>query len=87
MYYDILKELIISVMYIMGFKTLSHIGMIKFISDFVEKSEYVLLDNLRKERNGITYYGESVSSNFLLQYENTIKRLIKKLKNQVSQHL
>lgn len=80
--YESLKELLTSLMYLEGYKTLSHIKLIEFIQDkfnlFSDK-EFRLINNLRKFRNGTMYYGEKISSGFLDNHFNEIIFLNKKL--------
>ena len=81
-YYEIIKELLTSVMYLDGMKTLSHVGLIKYFKDnysFLEDFEISLIETLRKFRHGIVYYGKKISSDFLLNYEKEINSVIKKL--------
>src|SRR3989344_2874575 len=81
-YYEIIKELITSLMYSDGLKTLSHKSLIYYIeSSFKEfnKQDIILADYLRRLRNDIVYYGKKVSENFLINNETRIKIIIKKL--------
>jgi len=81
-YYEIIKELLTSFMYLKGFKTLSHKALIEFsgknIKELSER-EIKLIDELRVKRNDIVYYGEKVNLEFLEGREETIRKLIKKL--------
>ena len=81
-YYEILKELLTSVMYIAGFKTLSHIKLLDYFREnysLFEDFEIKLIDSLRKFRHGVVYYGKKISSDFLINHEEKINRIIKKL--------
>ena len=77
MYYDVIKEQIIALMYVDGAKTLSHIELLNYFkknySKLINESEFQVTDALRKKRNDISYYGKEVSSSFLFQNENIIK--------------
>lgn len=78
-YYEIIKELITSIMYKRGYKTLSHVELIEFASENIKelsKKDIMLIDELRIRRNGIMYYGEEVSLEFIKTREESIKRLI-----------
>lgn len=81
-YYEIIKELITALMYSNGFKTLSHKMLIIYLEknhkDF-DKSEIILMDELRKLRNNILYYGERVEEEFLINNEKEIISIINKL--------
>ncbi len=83
-YYEIIKELLTSVMYIDGFKTLSHVKLIEYFSnkyDILTNSQIEIVESMRKIRHGIVYYGKKISSEFLdnkkEEIDNIIKLLIK----------
>ncbi len=81
-YYESIKELIVSLMYFEGFKTLSHIKMIAWLNqnyNLLSETEIKLIDNLRKLRNGTLYYGEKVNKIFLDNNEDRIKEILNKL--------
>jgi D-arabinose 1-dehydrogenase-like Zn-dependent alcohol dehydrogenase len=82
-YYEIIKELATAVMYLDGLKTLSHRALISYLEinhrNSFEKDEFFLMDELRKLRNNIVYYGERVEKTFLLNKESKIKTIIEKL--------
>lgn len=82
-YYEIIKELITALMYSVGLRTLSHKALIRYLEENYEKEftkgEIILADELRKLRNDITYYGKRVSEEFLINNEEKIKKIIKKL--------
>lgn len=81
-YYEILKELLTAVMYIDGFKTLSHVKLIEYFAsryDILEEGEISLIDQLRKHRNGIVYYGRKLSGDFLENNEDSVKGVVDKL--------
>jgi hypothetical protein len=81
-YYEIIKELITALMYSNGLKTLSHKMLIVYLEKkFKEfdKSEIILINELRKLRNNILYYGQKVEKEFLINNEKEIKSIINKL--------
>lgn len=81
-YYEVIVQLITALMYLDGFKTLSHIGLIDYLSKNYKEftsSEIKLIDILRKFRHGTVYYGKKVGSEFLLNYNSDIESLISKL--------
>ncbi len=81
-YYEIIKELITAIMYADGFKTLSHKSLILYLEKNYEqfnKGEIILIDELRKLRNNIVYYGQKVEEEFLINNKQSIERIIKKL--------
>ncbi len=86
-YYEVVLELITALMSIDGYKTRadlsgSHITAIEYLGsvykDFTGK-EMALIDDLRKRRNGIKYYGKHVGQSYITMYENNITQLIEKL--------
>ncbi|MEK6926814.1 MAG: hypothetical protein AABX11_00120 [Nanoarchaeota archaeon] len=81
-YYETIKELLTSVMYFDGYKSLSHVKVIEYFSDnykILSVREVKLIDDLRKIRHGIMYYGENVNSTYLNNFEKEIKEVITKL--------
>ncbi|MEK6897617.1 MAG: hypothetical protein AABW93_03750 [Nanoarchaeota archaeon] len=81
-YYEIAVQLMTSVMYSEGYKTLSHIALIKFLSNHSFKyNEIKTLDNMRKFRHGIVYYGRKEGGNFYINHKEEIKEIIEKLVN------
>ncbi len=81
-YYEIIKELLTAIMYLDGYKTLSHVKLAEYFSShysLLGSKELALIDSLRKFRNGIVYYGRRISSDFLINNENEIKMIIASL--------
>jgi len=81
-YYEIIKELLTSFMYLQGFKTLSHKVLVDFAGKNIKElssAEIQLIDELRIKRNNIVYYGEKVNLEFLQSRENAIRKIIDKL--------
>lgn len=81
-YYEIIKELLTSFMYLQGFKTLSHKALIEFSAKNIKSlsiQELSLIDELRVKRNNIVYYGEQITLEFLEKREAKIKEIIAKL--------
>jgi hypothetical protein len=81
-YYEIIKELITSIMYKLGFKTLSHKALIEFAKENIKvltSSDISLIDELRINRNNIVYYGEIITKEFLKTREESIRKIINKL--------
>ena len=81
--YEIIKELITALMYLDGYKTLSHEYLISFLSKFYKDfSEYEinLIDKLRITRNKIAYEGFLIEKDYYINKKDDIKRVIEKLK-------
>lgn len=83
MYYEIAKELITAILFTDGYKTLSHIDLIEYLrtnykNDF-DDYEIELIDQLRKYRNKIVYYGIFIEASYLKMNNNTIRAVIDKL--------
>ncbi|MBS3080022.1 hypothetical protein J4221_00995 [Candidatus Pacearchaeota archaeon] len=81
-YYEIIKELITALMYLNGYKTLSHKTLVSYLEknykDF-DKSEIILIDELRKLRNNIVYYGQKVEKEFITNNKKELDKIIEKL--------
>jgi len=78
-YYEIIKELLTALMYLDGYKTLSHVKLIEYFSnnyEELEERQIKLIDTLRKFRNGIVYYGRKISREFLINNEDEIKNIV-----------
>ena len=83
-YYEIIKELITAIMYADGFKTLSHKSLIVYLQNNykeINKEELFFIDELRRLRNDIVYYGTKGDESFLINKEHTLKKIIIKLRN------
>jgi hypothetical protein len=81
-YYEIIKELLTSFMYLQGFKTLSHKTLVEYSAKNITSlstQEISLIDELRVKRNNIVYYGEQITQDFLKSREEKIKEIIVKL--------
>ncbi len=89
-YYEIILELLTAVMYCDGQKTLSHKTLIEYYSknySNLEQHQIKLIDQLRKHRNNIVYYGKKVKIEFLINNENEIKNIIKILEKIVKEKI
>jgi len=81
-YYEIVLELLTSVMYADGFKTLSHISVIDYFFKnykILSPNQFNIIDTMRKYRNSIVYYGKKISADYLTNNEGEIKKIIFKL--------
>ncbi len=88
-YYEIIKELITGVLFLEGYKTLSHKNLINYLKRYPEfgSNELSILDDLRILRNRITYEGFFVDISYLDRNEQLFKEIIKKLKNFVDKRI
>ncbi len=79
-YYETAKELITAILFIDGYKTLSHKDLIEYLSLNFKINfsvlEISLLDQLRKLRNNIVYYGVFVEPSFVKRNSKHISNLI-----------
>ena len=82
-YYEVAKELVTAILFIDGYKTLSHMDLISYLKtnykDDFDTFEIELLDQLRKNRNKIVYYGMFIESSYLKMNRKTIIAIISKL--------
>lgn len=94
-YYESVLELITAIMSVDGFKTRSdaagsHIAAIEYLHENykeLEESEIGLIDDLRKKRAGITYYGRHVKEDYVRQNKSEIEGIIEKLRAIVNKKL
>ena len=88
-YYEICKELITAILFLDGYKTLSHKDLVQYIKSFKEfgNQEIETLDILRKRRNKIVYYGVFVDNSYIKRNKNIYENIIRKLKNLVEKKL
>lgn len=78
-YYEIIKELLTAIMYIDGYKTLSHVKLIEYFSSNykeLDENQIKLINTLRKFRIGVVYYGRKISQEFLINHDDEIKNII-----------
>ncbi len=82
-YYEIAKELITAILFIDGYKTFSHVDLVDYLKTSYNKDfdefEIELLDQLRKYRNKIVYYGRFIDSSYLRMNKKNIISIIDKL--------
>lgn len=80
--YDSLRQILEAIALSKGFKVYSHEAYTYFLIDLNEYSISEHFDRLRKLRNGVNYYGKTVSikvsSSALEQVEGLIEILVKK---------
>lgn len=90
-YYEIIKELMTALMYLDGFKTLSHKSLIHYLEinykTHFNREQIILTDELRKLRNDILYYGKKIDSVYLTNKESEIKIIIQNLINLLDEKL
>jgi hypothetical protein len=89
-YYEIILELMTVIMYVDGYKTLSHVKVLEYVSqkyNILSNNQVKIIDALRKFRHGIVYYGKKVSEDYLINYRKEIIKIIKALDNLVESKL
>lgn len=79
--YDIIRKFIDSILSLEGYKSYSHEASILFLRKFsiFAESEIIFLDNLRKIRNGIKYYGKEADIDSSLRSISFMNSIIPKL--------
>lgn len=83
-YYEVIVQLSTAIMYANGYKTLSHISLIDYISKNykeISQTQIELIDKLRKFRHGTVYYGKKISEEFLVNSESDVINVISALEN------
>jgi hypothetical protein len=86
-YYEAVLELITAIMSIDGFKTKSdaagsHMAAIEYLRENYKGLDYGeigMIDDLRKKRIGITYYGRHVKEDYIEVNKSEIEGIIEKL--------
>ncbi len=80
-YYEVAKELITAILFVDGFKTLSHKDLIEYIrtNHNLSGTEINLLNELRKYRNKIVYYGINIQPEYLQRNSTDVNQIISKL--------
>ena len=89
-YYEVVVQLVTALMYLDGYKTLSHVKLIDYLSKNYKDFglvEIKLIDSLRKFRHGAVYYGKKIKEEFLINNEDEIKSIIDKLVNILKERL
>ncbi|MBI2449723.1 hypothetical protein HYV49_05500 [Candidatus Pacearchaeota archaeon] len=89
--YDITRELIEAKLALDGYKSYSHEATILFLKKFKQfnESEINFMDNLRKTRNSIKYYGKEASpedAEKTLKFMNSILPKLNKLIENDKEH-
>jgi len=82
-YYEVAKELITAILFIDGYKTLSHKDLIEYLrlnfkADF-SNLDISLLDQLRKLRNNIVYYGVFIEPSYVSRNKEHVNKIVSKL--------
>ena len=91
-YYEIIKELISSLLLLDGFKTIgenAHKELIESLSNYKEFEEYEikLIDDLRIRRNKSSYEGKPFEKTYLDDKKSKITKIIDKLKRVINKKL
>jgi len=90
-YYEVIKELISSLLSIHGFKSYSHECLVSFIKEYypaaLEDYQLHFLDSMRKLRSDIQYRGADVADDYLERNLSTIEGVIKILNSIVKKEL
>ena len=66
-------------MYLDGYKTLSHVLAIEYISKnykILSENQINIIEVMRKLRHGIVYYGKKVKEEYLINNEEEIRKII-----------
>ena len=90
-YYEVIKELMTTVLLLDSFKTLSHKALIRYLQEKYKKqfgtADITFLNNLRVTRNKISYDGFFVSTEYLDSRRNRIFAVINKLKKIIEEEV
>lgn len=84
--YEAVRECIDAILISEGYKSYSHEASISYLSNLgFSVSEIAAIDRMRKQRNGIKYYGENATKEEALEAIETAKLTIPKLLQKRSQ--
>ena len=90
-YYEVIKELISSLLVIHGYKSYSHECLVSFMEEYYpsvfNEFQVKFLDSLRKLRSDIQYRGRDVADDYLDRNNETIEKIIKILLNLAKKEL
>lgn len=88
-YYEMVKELVIAILLIDGYKTLSHKDLIDYLKEKypIAAHEISLLNDLRILRNRVAYEGFFVEPSYLKRNETNFKLLTKKVRDIIKKKL
>jgi hypothetical protein len=89
-YYEIIKELIISIILVNGYKTLNDKDLIEYIKEKHKEfnpSEITFLEDLRVLKDRISYEGFFVEPSYLERNEEYFRNMIKKLRGIINQSI
>lgn len=81
-YYEVIKELITSLLSLKGYKSYNHLCLIFFLRKFYpqfQEEELELIDQMRRIRNDIMYRGEPIATDYLKRRKREIIEIIEKL--------
>jgi|SRR3989338_168622 len=86
-YYDILRSILESIAALDGYKVYSHEAFTYYLKEKNEGVISIKFDRLRKIRNGINYYGNSISAGEAKEIVEDIQRIICLLKEKYLKNL
>lgn len=89
-YYEIILGLITAIMYMDGYKTLSHVSAIQYLPKnykILSENQITIIDTMRKLRHGIVYYGKKIKEEYLINNEGEIRNIISILEKCVKDKL
>lgn len=81
-YYEICKELLTAILFTQGLKTLSHKELVDYSKNYLTTEEFEILDQLRKKRNKIVYYGVFIDEFYIQSNRDKFEKIIEKLKDE-----
>lgn len=83
-YYEAIKEVLVAFMLSKGFKSSNHQCLISFyLKETKHESDALLIQRMSFYRNRLTYYGEEVPSDFVVDNENAFVRIFEDILRRV----
>ena len=86
-YYEICKELITAILFLDGYKTLSHKDLVKYMENELSEKNIQILDALRKRRNKIVYYGIMVDANYIERNQQNFEEIVNQLRQIIEKRI
>lgn len=78
-YYEVCKEIITAILFADGYKTLSHKDLVEYMKPHLSTDEVEILDELRKRRNKLVYYGVFQPSFYVKKNSVYFEKIIQKI--------
>ena len=88
-YYEIIKDLATALLYREGGKAIDHVALITYLEErsLLPRQDIVLVDQLRRLRNDISYKGLAIDPSFVRRNRKRIEAVIERLSKTIGEGL